>query len=309
MLSQEEIQQALRASRVVPLGVTNPHGPLGLEQLAAEVRGVTAVFQPLRDRDAYASIRGYVYQIDRTVDRWLGLVAGQVLELERGEDIDLVGRLISAGGAVEAEDRLLEQIKHREAAVTLRTPAALEALANFHDHRINNPGIELCFCFLTNATVGYEQFSPFPERVPGITLWEQVRTRQFAEVTAVAAVGHLRRFLGHSLRPDGLAPAVWTNWKEYLATATPEEFREFVERFEWSTGQPDAQQLPLALRTRIHSFGFARDEFEAEAVADRLFVHVARLLSTAGVKRLTVEDRVRLLAAPTLPASDRDLVA
>jgi hypothetical protein len=37
MLSQQEIQQALRASRVVSLGVTNPHGPLGLEQLAAEV--------------------------------------------------------------------------------------------------------------------------------------------------------------------------------------------------------------------------------------------------------------------------------
>lgn len=37
MLSQQEIQQALRASRVVPLGVSNPHGPLGLEQLAAEV--------------------------------------------------------------------------------------------------------------------------------------------------------------------------------------------------------------------------------------------------------------------------------
>jgi hypothetical protein len=41
MLSQQEIQQALRASRVVPLGVTNPHGPLGLEQLAAEVNQLT----------------------------------------------------------------------------------------------------------------------------------------------------------------------------------------------------------------------------------------------------------------------------
>jgi hypothetical protein len=35
MLSQEEIRQALRAGRVIPLGVANPHGPLGLEQLAA----------------------------------------------------------------------------------------------------------------------------------------------------------------------------------------------------------------------------------------------------------------------------------
>ena len=37
MLTEEEIRQALHASRVVPLGVVNPHGPLGLEQLAAAV--------------------------------------------------------------------------------------------------------------------------------------------------------------------------------------------------------------------------------------------------------------------------------
>ena len=34
MLNQEEIQQALHASRVVPLAVQNLHGPLGLENLA-----------------------------------------------------------------------------------------------------------------------------------------------------------------------------------------------------------------------------------------------------------------------------------
>ena len=37
MLSENEIQQALHASRVVALHTANPHGPLGLEQLAAEV--------------------------------------------------------------------------------------------------------------------------------------------------------------------------------------------------------------------------------------------------------------------------------
>jgi hypothetical protein len=42
MLHEDEIQRALRAGRVVPLNVPNPHGPLGLEQLAAaaaRVRG------------------------------------------------------------------------------------------------------------------------------------------------------------------------------------------------------------------------------------------------------------------------------
>ena len=40
MLSEKQIQQALHASRVVPLAVAKPHGPLGLEQLAAAVARV-----------------------------------------------------------------------------------------------------------------------------------------------------------------------------------------------------------------------------------------------------------------------------
>lgn len=37
MLNEAEIQKALHASRVIPLDVANPHGPLGLEQLAGAV--------------------------------------------------------------------------------------------------------------------------------------------------------------------------------------------------------------------------------------------------------------------------------
>jgi hypothetical protein len=37
MLDEEAVRRALHADRVVPLGVSNPHGPLGLEQLAAAV--------------------------------------------------------------------------------------------------------------------------------------------------------------------------------------------------------------------------------------------------------------------------------
>jgi len=38
MLSDEEIRRCLHATRVVPLPVTNPHGPLGLEHLAESVK-------------------------------------------------------------------------------------------------------------------------------------------------------------------------------------------------------------------------------------------------------------------------------
>jgi hypothetical protein len=42
MLTDQQIRDALHASRVVPLSVANPHGPLGLEQLAEAVARATA---------------------------------------------------------------------------------------------------------------------------------------------------------------------------------------------------------------------------------------------------------------------------
>jgi hypothetical protein len=43
VLTDKEIQQALHASRVVPLDVSSAHGPLGLEQLAAAVARLTTI--------------------------------------------------------------------------------------------------------------------------------------------------------------------------------------------------------------------------------------------------------------------------
>jgi|SRR5579871_3627257 len=52
MLTEEAIRRALHASRVVPLAVANPHGPLGLEQLAAAVASLreSTQRQPSSDR-------------------------------------------------------------------------------------------------------------------------------------------------------------------------------------------------------------------------------------------------------------------
>ncbi len=37
MVTEEQIRQSLHADRVIPLAVPSPHGPLGLEHLAAAV--------------------------------------------------------------------------------------------------------------------------------------------------------------------------------------------------------------------------------------------------------------------------------
>jgi hypothetical protein len=50
MLDEETIRRALHADRVVPLGIANPHGPLGLEQLAAAVAAYRGAAPPQPDR-------------------------------------------------------------------------------------------------------------------------------------------------------------------------------------------------------------------------------------------------------------------
>lgn len=67
MLSSREVQQALRATRVVPLTTANPHGPIGLQQLAAEVAGIR------RERD------GALREIGRPRDRLAEVVKPEAI--------------------------------------------------------------------------------------------------------------------------------------------------------------------------------------------------------------------------------------
>src|SRR2546428_385083 len=110
-------------------------------------------FTLLRDRDAWATIRGFVYQVDLTILRWFNLQPDQVLELEHGEDIDLVSKAVTASDH-DTRCRLLEQVKRREVSLTLRTPEAIAALVNFFEHRTANPHTTLLFRYTTNARIG-----------------------------------------------------------------------------------------------------------------------------------------------------------
>jgi hypothetical protein len=83
----------------------------------------------MRDRDAWATIRGFVYQVETTIERWLELRPDQLLELERGEDIDTVQKALFSDEGEQA--RLLEQIKHREESLTIRSPTRLRRWPRF----------------------------------------------------------------------------------------------------------------------------------------------------------------------------------
>lgn len=86
-------------------------------------------FTPYEDRDAWFVIRGYVYQVHTTILEWLTLSPGCELWLECGEDIDRVQEGLSRSDT--GDDRILEQIKHRQKAVPTKNsiracPRAME---------------------------------------------------------------------------------------------------------------------------------------------------------------------------------------
>ncbi len=83
-------------------------------------------------REAVDTMRGYSYQILRSVLAWVELPEDEVLYLEGAEDLDQV----ASDGATTI------QIKDTRGSgnVTLRSSGALKAIDNFWLHRERNPG-------------------------------------------------------------------------------------------------------------------------------------------------------------------------
>jgi len=100
---------------------------------------VTSEFEGDPKRDASASIAGFVYQLDWSVLRWLQLGPGEAVELEGGEDIDVVGPELLDSAA--SQDRVLTALKHVSGTITLNTRDAVAAVAHLAGHRQRNPSL------------------------------------------------------------------------------------------------------------------------------------------------------------------------
>jgi hypothetical protein len=249
-----------------------------------------------RDRDAWGVINGFVYQVDLTIRRWLELVPNEALELEYGEDIDLVSAALGAGDA-EAR-RLLEQVKHRQTPISLVSSAAVFAIACAVEHREANPQVNLHFRFTTNGRVAKERFSHYPRQ--GILVWEDLRNGVVERDASTAAVGVIRTILTGTTKPAKLHVDAWASYRSLVERGTDDDLLGLIRTFEWGTGSDDARPLAAALRQRLVDSGRAADLDGAQSLYERLFHHVFKLISSAGLKRLTPTDLAGVLALPTL---------
>jgi hypothetical protein len=254
------------------------------------------------ERDAYATIAGFVLQVDLTLLRWLNLDDLETLELECAEDIDTVGRDIRA--AASQGKRLSEQIKRRQANITLRSPVSLEALANFADHRSANPEWSLRFRLLTTAKIGREQH--WQGDLEGIALWEAIRAGDLADDAREAAVQQVRALLLGSTAPDRISQATWQIFHAVVQSET--HFSDFIGDFEWSTSADDYPAVEAKTRAGLIQAGFASDEEQAHGLSDRLFAFLFRTLSQAGPKRLTRAQLLAEISRSTQSQADLQLV-
>ena len=191
-------------------------------------------------RDAHATFAGFVFQVNATILRWLNLKPGEHLELEAGEDIDLVQRGAASSGA--EDQRLMEQLKQQPSrSLTLRSPDALEAIANFCEHRRANPQIKLMFRYLTTTARGRER--DWTEALSAIETWEEVRTGQVDANERALSIAAIHKFLLSCSRPSTVSEGIWEPLQAVLSLPRMDEFAEIIASFEWATESGDHEAV------------------------------------------------------------------
>jgi len=262
------------------------------------------VFNPRRD--AYSAIKGFCYQVELTVMKWLELEEDSLLICECGEDIDLVKQLPDADPATQL--RLLEQVKTKD-RITLRSPESLTAMARFREAVANNPTLRILYRFSTTALAGQEQGIRFPQNLTGIGAWTDIRGDRFTQYEANEFVTGLKSLVAQASCPQGLQEPVFAQVKEYVESADPEVLiDEFIRRFEWATAMPTPPQLRSNIQDVLLRQSRAHLLDEAQLLADVLTVYVLHLLTQRGEKRLTVEDLEQLLHKRSITEVDRRLL-
>jgi hypothetical protein len=263
-----------------------------------------STFTTSRDRDAWNTFRGYVYQVHLTIERWLDLRPEQTLELERGEDIDIVDIVSDPStGTCEERQRLLEQVKHRQESITLRKPEAITAIACFLEHQENNLGANLHFRYTSNVKEGQERPSPMPKEISAIAAWKQIWQGSLQETARNDALQGIRTILENVKQPDKLHDKTWQIFREFIEKPNDNQLLNLICHFEWNTEAPKASSLSLKLQERLIERQQATDHIQAEQQYQKLFVYLFKILCEPGIKKLTVKKLIEQLS-DTLSESD-----
>jgi len=235
------------------------------------------------DREAVDSMRGYSYQILRSVEAWIDLAHGEMLVLEGAEDLDKLGD----DGTATAE-----QIKDTSGSgnITLRSKNLLEAIGNFWKHLERNPGVKIQLRFLTTSNIGQEKSRPFGFDERGIEAWRRIRTAPTSVESHTKAMG-IQAFLKEQVAlPIGM--------RDWLAISPVQAFIDrIIVPIEWVTGWPEWQHLYDTVLAKLIELADPRGIGPADAAKalDALYTNAWRVVITKGNRTLRRGDLIRIL--------------
>lgn len=247
-------------------------------------------------RQAVAPLRGYRYQILRSIYEWIELSDREVLYIEGAEDVD---RVTESG----ADTFQIKDTKG-SGSITLRSEPTREAINNYWKVRKANPGRPIRFHLITTSEVGIEQGSPFGADRPGLVVWHRATSTPdiaTAERLASEVAEFLRR--ERNLEEDVL---------RFLETATPREILDrLVRPIAWHTCEPSGKEVEGAALRKLQSLCWDRNLPLAYAskVLLRLERDVWATATSHGTRALTVEDfRLAFDQETVVPIPHSDLM-
>lgn len=268
-------------------------------------------FKEITNRDAWSTIRGFVYQVDTTILRWLNLADDEILELEKGEDIDQV----KEGIADRIESRVLEQVKFRQSTISLNTELALELLFNFFVHKQNNPTQKLLFRFVSNAGYNIERPALWQNGKSAIVAWQEIFAETNVSVTdnrLLVIQGFLvkkitEKITDPSKTTDKEIPIqnLWNDFKTFLENSA--SLLQFIKEFEWSLESSDAEKVSEDVKNMISASPHVPETIDVDLLYQRLFMYVFKLLANSSTKKLDIEILKEQGLLPALNAQDQTI--
>lgn len=247
-------------------------------------------------RDAWKTIRGFVYQVNLTIDRWLNLKHDEALELERGEDIDIIHD--------DFHHRELQQIKYREKKITINSLEVIESIISFFEHKKKNPDLFISFRFITTAEITLERNFDKSLNKPALVLWQQLINDEIEDKNLI--VSYLRKFLKKFEKPERIKEDIWNSWNKFINDSDENIVLEFLLGIEWSTGSFGNEDLSQLIKERI-SIAFKKDLAQAEIIYHKLFFYVFKVLAISGLKQLTISSLVEQSQIVSIDKSEKEI--
>lgn len=237
-------------------------------------------------RNARTALRGYSYQIVRTIDAWLRLDDHEELYLEGAEDFDRVA----------GQDALLGQARNtaRSGNITLRTKGVIDAINAFWRHQERNREFRLRYRYMTTSGIGIERDRSFGKAQSGLRLWSDIRAAPLTG-RSLANAKRITDFLCEQ-------PEILLEVKAFLESATPAGVIErLILPIEWSTGLGDSDDLVRTIKNALvlHGEKTGASPGDSHKVLDALYRRVFETASSEAAPPLTRTDFLRVFEDAT----------